>query len=90
MAKTAQEYEQEFLADIETQTGDSLQGWMETLKGTGISKQNEIIKWLKDHHGLNHLQASLLASIYANDGKPVYDYEVLFEKLFEGKEQQLP
>ncbi len=90
MAKTAQEYEQEFLADIELQTGDNLESWMGTIRATGLGKQNEILKWLKSEHGLNHLQASMLAAIYLNGGKPVYDYEVLFEKLFEGKEQQMP
>jgi hypothetical protein len=90
MAKTAREFEIEFLETIVETTGDNLDGWMAIIKSSGLSKVNEIIKWLKQTHGLNHLQSNMLASIYLNDGKPVHDYEALFNKLISGKETQLP
>jgi hypothetical protein len=54
------------------------------------ARQNTIIKWIKDEHGLNHMQAAFLAGIYLNDGQPVFDYEILFARLFEGKAPLLP
>lgn len=44
-------------------------------KKSGLSKQMEITNWLKTEHKLNHLQASLLAGLYLNNGKPVYQNE---------------
>lgn len=90
MAKTAQELEQDFLTHIVDQTGHPLPWWMSTIKAEGLEKNNEIVKWAKAEHGLNHLQATMLAGIYLNDGKPVHDPEELLKKLFEGKEAQKP
>jgi hypothetical protein len=40
--------------------------------GFSSKKRNEVIEWLKGVHNFNHMQASLLAGIHANGGKPVY------------------
>ncbi|MEO1646869.1 MAG: DUF5655 domain-containing protein, partial [Chloroflexota bacterium] len=57
---------------------------------SGERKTNGIIKWIKATYPLNHRQASMLAGIYLNDGQPVYDYDVMFGKLFEKFPQQRP
>jgi len=90
MAKQARIIEQEFLANIVPQTGHNLATWMETIQASGATKTNAIIKWIKDNYPLNHRQASMLAGIYLNDGQPVHDYDILFNKLFEGAQQQKP
>lgn len=90
MAKSAQELEKEFMSTIVEKTGDDLNTWMERIGNSGETKTNAIVGSLKKTYGLNHLQATMLAGIYLNDGKPVYDYEVMFAKLFQGKEEQLP
>jgi hypothetical protein len=90
MAKTAQEYEQEFLATIQEATGHSLDEWMHLLGKTGLSKTKETTDHLKKDHGLNHHQATLLSGIFLNDGKPVYDYAAMTEKLFHGLDHQRP
>jgi hypothetical protein len=63
---------------------------MSTVESTGITKQPDIIKWIKTEHGLNHMQANFITSIYKNDGKPVYDYDAMYAKLFDGLEHQRP
>jgi hypothetical protein len=88
MAKEAHELELEFIDTIKEKTGDTLDGWTRTIQATGMAKPKEITDWLKGEHKLNHMQATLLAGIYLNDGKPVYDYDVMFKKLFEGMEDQ--
>lgn len=90
MAKEAFEQERQFIKTASEKTGQSVDEWMATIKASGNNKTNAIIKWLKSDHSLNHMQASILAGIYLNDGQPVFIPEVLFRKLFDGKENQLP
>lgn len=90
MAKSAREIEQEFVATIEEKTGHTLASWLDIIGASGESKTNAIIKWLKTEHSLNHMQSSMLAGIYLNDGQLVHDYASLLKKLFVGKENQRP
>ena len=90
MAKDSQRLEQEFINAARENTGHDVPEWMAIIGTSGLSKPNEILKWLKERHGLNHLQANFLSGIYLNDGQPVFDYAVLFEKLFAGKADVLP
>ena len=90
MAKSARDFEIEFLETINETTSNSLDGWMDAIRDSGLTKVTAITKWIKQTHGLNHMQSNMLASIFLNDGKPVHDYEALFNKLFVGKEAQLP
>jgi predicted transport protein len=73
--KTSGEFEQEFIQTAKAKTGRSLEEWLPVVKAAGLSKQMEITNWLKQEHQLNHLQASLLAGLYLNGGKPVYQNE---------------
>lgn len=75
MAKTSGEFEQEFIQTAKEKTGRSLEEWLPVVKKSGLSKQMEITNWLKSEQQLNHLQASLLAGLYLNNGKPVYQNE---------------
>jgi hypothetical protein len=85
MAKDSQRLEQEFIATAREKTGRDVPEWMTIISTSGLDKSNALIKWLKDEHKLNHLQANFLTGIYLNGGQPVYDYDVLFAKLFDGK-----
>ena len=85
MAKDSQRLEQEFIATVKEKTGKTLQEWMQVIGASGQDKSSAILKWLKDEHQLNHLQANFLTGIYLNGGQPVYDYEALFAKLFQDK-----
>lgn len=90
MARGSQELEQEFIASAKDKTGHSVPEWMGILDKTGLSKTKELVDHLKSAHKLNHMQATFITGIYLNDGQPVYDYAVLFRKLFEGNEAQKP
>ncbi len=90
MAKDSQRLEQEFIATAREKTGKDVPAWMKVIGGSGLDKPNAILNWLKAEHKLNHMQANFLAGIYLNSGKPVFDYEVLFARLFEGKADLLP
>ncbi len=71
--KTSGEIEQEFIDGLKSSTGKDLAGWMKAIDGFGLKKRNDVIGKLKSDHGFGHMNASLLAGIHANGGKPVYD-----------------
>jgi predicted transport protein len=75
MAKTSGEIEREFLDGLKSSTGNDLNAWLSIIKKSGIEKRNDIIDWLKKDQGFGHMNASLLAGIYFNNGKPVYGSE---------------
>lgn len=89
MAKDSQRLEQEFMLTCREKTGHTLDEWFTTIRQSGETKPASMLNWLKATHKLNHMQANFLSGMYLNDGKPVFDYEVLFNRLFEGKEQLL-
>lgn len=91
MAKTSGEFEQEFIQTAKEKTGKTLEQWLPVVKKAGLTKQMEITNWLKAEHKLNHLQASLLAGLYLNNGKPVYQNETnLLENQFVKCEDMRP
>ncbi|MCB0374890.1 MAG: DUF4287 domain-containing protein [Sinomicrobium sp.] len=84
MAKTSQEIEKEFMNGLEPGTGKTLSEWLTAIEGSRIGKRNDIVRWLKEKHHFGHMNASLLAGIYFNDGKPVYaDEQHLLDNQFE-------
>src|SRR5687767_6040540 len=81
--KTSGEFEKEFMDGLEASTGKPLTGWMKTIDTFSSKKRNEVIAWLKQEHKFGHMNASLLAGIHANGGKPVYaSTEDLLESQF--------
>jgi predicted transport protein len=70
--KTSGEFEKEFMDGLKASTGKDLSAWMKALDSAPSKKRNEVIAWLKAEHGFGHMNASLLAGIHANGGKPVY------------------
>ncbi|MFN0277381.1 MAG: DUF5655 domain-containing protein [Pyrinomonadaceae bacterium] len=70
--KTSGEFEKEFMDGLKGETGKDLGTWLKTIDGFSSKKRNEVIAWLKTEHGFGHMNASLLAGIHANGGKPVY------------------
>lgn len=70
--KTSGEFEKELVDGLKGETGKDLAAWVKIVDGCGTKKRNDIIAWLKSEHKFNHMQASLLAGIHANGGKPVY------------------
>lgn len=70
--KTSGEFEKEFMDGLKGETGKDLATWLKVVDNCGVKKRNDVIAWLKSEHKFNHMQASLLAGIHANGGKPVY------------------
>ncbi len=70
--KTSGEIEKEFIDDLKKNSGKDLNGWIAELNSFASKKRNDIIGALKTEHNFGHMNASLLAGIFLNGGKPVY------------------
>jgi len=90
MARDSQRLEQELIATARDKTGKDVPEWMTVIAASGQDKPNALIAWLKSEYQLNHMQAQFLTGIYLNGGQPVYDYEIMFQKLFAGKDALMP
>ena len=71
-AKTSGEIEKEFIDNLKSSTGKTVTEWMKQISSSGFTKRNDIVKWLKEKNGFGHMNATLLAGIHLNGGKPVY------------------
>lgn len=81
--KTSGEIEKEFIEGLKDSTDKDLSNWLNEIKAFGSQKRNDIIHLLKTEYGFGHMNASLLAGIHANGGKPVYgDTSELLENQF--------
>lgn len=89
--KTSGEIEQEFIENLKTTSGKTLKVWMAEIAAGGSTKRNDILNWLKEQKGFGHMNASLLAGIYVNGGKPVYgSTDDLLENQFAKAEAMRP
>ena len=89
--KTSGEIEKEFIDNLKASTKKDLKDWIAEINGLGISKRNDIINSLKNDYGFGHMNASLLAGIYLNGGKPVYaSTDDLLENQFAKAEAMRP
>lgn len=57
------------IRNLEEKTGKNLDQWMQLVTKSGLAKHGEIVKMLKEDHGLGHGYANLVA-ISAKEGKP--------------------
>lgn len=85
--KNTSDYERDLAANAKAQTGRTIEEWMAVIAASGRSGHREIRNWLKAEHGLDHMQATILTFMHANDGKPAFNEEELVENLFAGKNQ---
>lgn len=71
MSRKHAELEREFIDDLPSRTGRSLEDWMSAIRAAGLSEKNAIIDWLRPQ-GLTFAHASWLERIHNNGGRPIY------------------
>ena len=81
--------EQTMIANLEKNTGKSLDEWITIVKGKEFAKHGEIVQFLKEEHGFTHGFANMVAhksrEVESEGGK-----ETLVEDQYRGKEHFLP
>ncbi len=58
---SAEEMAAKMEANITEKTGKSVDQWVEAVKGSGLEKHGQIVKWLKTDHDFTHGYANLVA-----------------------------
>lgn len=86
MPSSPAEMELVIVKAIKETTGKDYKAWYKIMQKDGPEKYREQIKWLKEEKGLKHSHASILASIFKNEGELVYgDPEKLIQEQYSGK-----
>jgi hypothetical protein len=78
-------------ANLQKNTGKSLDQWISLVKKTGLQKHGEMMKWLKGEQGLTHGFANFVAlKTRGADADSAENKEDLVAVQYQGKEQILP
>ncbi len=58
---TPEEMEASMIRNLEAKTGKDLPGWLEITRASGLAKHGQVVKLLKQEHGVTHGFANLIA-----------------------------
>jgi uncharacterized protein DUF5655/uncharacterized protein DUF4287 len=72
------------LANIPEKTGKPLKDWIRLIAKSGLEKHGQIVKFLKDEHGVSHGFASLIASKAKDSGQDAGGETDLVAAQYEG------
>ncbi|MEZ5173118.1 MAG: DUF4287 domain-containing protein [Bacteroidia bacterium] len=82
---------QTMIENLRTNSGKSLQEWIEIVRAQNLTKHSDIISYLKKEHGFTHGFANLVAhKSKQSDAGSAVDTESLVEKQYSGKEHFKP
>ena len=82
---------QSMIDNLHKNTGITLANWIEIVKKENIPKHGEIIKFLKEKHGLTHGFANLIAhKTKGSDSGSAENQDDLIVKQYQGKEHLKP
>jgi hypothetical protein len=79
------------IENLHKNTGKTLEEWITIANGSGYAKHGEIVKWLKESHGLTHGFANLVSlKARGTDAGSAADQDELIVKQYQGKEHFKP
>lgn len=85
MAKSPEEMEASMIANLKEKTGKSLDQWVKIATASKRAKHGEIVKLLKEDHGLGHGYANLVAhKTLQSDGGSTESADDLIEAQYAG------
>jgi hypothetical protein len=91
MDKNMDKATQTMIENLYKNTGKTLEQWIAIVKKENFPKHGEILKFLKDAHGLTHGFANLIAhKAKGSDADSAENKDDLIEKQFIGKEHFKP
>ncbi|GJL92391.1 DUF4287 domain-containing protein [Hyphococcus sp.] len=61
MAKSPEDMAAAMIANLKANTGKTLEQWLAVAKKSGAQKHGQVVKFLKDQHGMTHGFANLVA-----------------------------
>jgi len=82
---------QTMIENLHKNTGKTLEQWIDIVNSQNFAKHGEIIKFLKDTHGLTHGLANLIAhKTKGSDAGSAENLDDLITKQYQGKEHFKP
>lgn len=88
---TPEEMQASMIANLPEKTGRSLEEWVELVRGSGHEKHGQMVKFLKDEHGLSHGYANLVAHVRRDPAiLERSEEEDLVEAQYSGKDDLRP
>ncbi|MEQ9261817.1 MAG: DUF4287 domain-containing protein [Owenweeksia sp.] len=82
--------EDKMIQNLENKTGKTFAEWLEIARKSGYSKHGELIKYLKEQHGLTHGYANLVAHKAKGSDAGSADNTDLISVQYTGKEHLKP
>ena len=61
MPRSPEDMAAAMVANMKEKTGKTLPQWTKIAKGAKVEKHGQLVKWLKEEHGLTHGYANLIA-----------------------------
>ena len=86
---TPEEMAAAMIANLEEKTGKTLSQWLALTGACGLEKHGQLVKWLKQEHGITHGYANLIAHETLAAGKPVAGQDDLVAAQYAGKKAGL-
>lgn len=87
----AKDMEAKLLAGLEKKSGKPLEHWVGMARRSGLAKHMEILKYLKDEHGLSYGHANVVAfKTLGTDTASAGSDQELLDGMFKGKEHFRP
>ncbi|HEY0899357.1 MAG TPA: DUF4287 domain-containing protein [Sphingobacteriaceae bacterium] len=82
---------QTMIENLHKNTGKTLEQWMDLVRKESFGKHGEVVKFLKETHGLTHGFANLIAhKAKGSDAGSAENQDELIEKQYQGKEHFKP
>lgn len=79
------------IENLQRNTGKSLEQWIEIVVKKGLPKHGEVVRFLKEKHGLTHGFANLIAhKAKGSDAGSASDQMQLVDRQYQGKEHLKP
>ena len=88
MAKSPEEQIRDMIANLQKNTGKTIDEWKAIVAASGLQKHGEIVKFLKETHGIGHGFANMITheSLQSHAGAMVANEVDLVAEMFVGKE----
>lgn len=79
-----------YIAGLEKKTGLPLEHWIQLVKSWGPAKHMELVKRLKDEHGISHGYANMVVHMATGESSLTLSDTALEEEMFKGKSHWKP
>ncbi len=89
MAKSPEEMLASMIQNLKEKTGKSMDDWVKIAKASKAAKHGEIVKFLKEKHGIGHGYANLIAQTFLQAGQPAAGGDELTDAQYAGAKAAL-